>query len=155
MIGTVPHELHRTRRTALNKFFSKASVTHLEPVIQSTVDKLLTRLRDFREAKKPVSISWAFGCLTNDVVCEYAFATSDNLVETSPDFHSDIHDALENVSEVGHILKQVPWLITAMQKVPRGIIRLFDDKIVSFIDFQQVEESVSSSICQLLTPNRV
>jgi len=118
IIGTISHKLHRLRRAPLSKFFSKASVTNLEPVIQSTINKLINRLRDFRDEGRPVIISLAFGCLTNDVVCEYAFAKNDNLVETSRDFQTDIHDALVNVSEIGHFLKQVPWLIGAMKKVP-------------------------------------
>ena len=118
IIGTVGHNQHRLRRAPLNKFFSKASVTKLEPVIQTTINKLVNRLQEFKDQGKAVSISLAFACLTNDVVCEYAFAKSDNLVETSREFQTDIHDALVNVSEVGHFLKQVPWLIQAMKNVP-------------------------------------
>lgn len=121
MIGTISHKLHRMRRAPLGRFFSKASVTQLEPLIQATIDKLVARLRLYQEAKKPVKISLAYACLTNDVVCEYSFGMSDNLVETSQDFRTDIHDALENVSKVSHILKQVPWLIPTMQKVPLGV----------------------------------
>jgi len=121
MIGTVSHNLHRIRRAPLSKFFSKASVTQLEPLIQATIDKLVSRLQKFQSEKKPVTISLALTCLTSDVVCEYAFGTGDNQVELSRDFHFDIHDALVNVSEVGHLLKQVPWLISTMQNVPLAV----------------------------------
>ena len=86
MIGTVPHNLHHMRLAPLNKFFSKASVTQLEPLIQTTVNKLNARLKKFQAAQKPVTISLAFGCLTSDVVCEYAFARSEKFVETSQEF---------------------------------------------------------------------
>jgi hypothetical protein len=124
MIGTVPHNLHRMRRAPLNKFFSKASVTRLEPLIQTSIKKLINRLKKFQDAEKPVAISLAFGCLTNDVVCEYAFARSENLIETSLDFHTDIHDAMVNVSEIGHALKQFPWLIASMKHIPLRVSSL-------------------------------
>jgi len=82
-----------------------------------------------------VAITLAFGCLTNDVVCEYAFAKNDNLVGSSKEFQTDIHDALVNVSEVGHILKQVPWLMGAMKKVPlwvRNLSRMLEFIVLIF-----------------------
>ena len=138
MIGTIPHNLHRIRRAPLNKFFSKASVTRLEPLIQSTVDKLCKRLREFQDGKKLVTISLAYACFTNDVVSEYAFSKSYNYIENSPDFHTDIHDAMENVGEMSHILKQVPWLISTLQRIPPGVMKMMDPKITSFLFFQRV-----------------
>jgi Cytochrome P450 len=138
MIGTISHNLHRLRRGPLNKLFSKASVTKLEPLIQTTVDKLCNRLREFQDARKPVTISLAYTCCTNDVVSEYAFAKSYNYIENSPDFRTDIHDAMENVSEVSHILKQVPWLVSALQKIPAEVMKFIDPKIASFLIFQRV-----------------
>lgn len=141
MIGTVPHELHRRRRAPLNKLFSKASVAQLQPLIQATVDKLCARLKSFQSSGKPVTISLAFGCLTNDIVCEYSFATSENQVETSDDFQTDIHDALDTVAEWGHVMKQLPWLVILMQKLPRRITALFAKELIPFIDFQMVSSA--------------
>ena len=41
--STVSHDIHRTRRGALNPFFSKRSVQQLEPLIRSKVEKLSER----------------------------------------------------------------------------------------------------------------
>ena len=44
--GTLDHDLHRVRRNAMNKFFSRAQITRLEPemlkLTQSLCDKLLS-----------------------------------------------------------------------------------------------------------------
>lgn len=146
MIGTVSHDLHRIRRAPLNKFFSKASVMRLEPVIQEKVDKLLSRLREFQESGRPLTISLAFACFTNDVVSEYAFAKSYNYLGTSEDFHTDFHDAMVSVSEVSHVLKQVPWLIAVMQKVPPRVMKVLDPKILSFLTFQKASPSLANLI---------
>ncbi|PVH79299.1 cytochrome P450 [Cadophora sp. DSE1049] len=42
-------DLHRLRRTLMNKLFSKANIAKLEPVIESTINGLITRLREFQE----------------------------------------------------------------------------------------------------------
>ncbi|TVY18530.1 Cytochrome P450 monooxygenase SAT11 [Lachnellula arida] len=73
MIGTISHNKHRQRRAPLNKFFSRANITRLEPLIQSAVDTLCSRVRDFQKEKRQVLISSGWSCFTNDVVSEYAF----------------------------------------------------------------------------------
>lgn len=44
--GTIDHDLHRIRRGAMNRFFSRAQITKLEPemakLTQSLCDKLLS-----------------------------------------------------------------------------------------------------------------
>jgi cytochrome P450 len=72
-VGTIDHELHRLRRSALNPFFSKQAVTRLEPVIKANVDHLYRRLREFAGTGKPVNLSDAFTCLSADVIGAYAF----------------------------------------------------------------------------------
>lgn len=137
MIGTISHSKHRQRRAPLNKFFSRASITRLEPLIQSAVDTLCSRLRDFQKEKKQILISSGWSCFTNDVVSEYAFGKSYNYLENSHDFHTDIHDALCNAGDMFHILRIMPWAIGPMQKLPRWIMKMLDPKTLSFIDFQQ------------------
>ncbi|TVY60809.1 Cytochrome P450 monooxygenase sdnE [Lachnellula suecica] len=137
MIGTVSHNLHRARRAPLNKFFSRASITRLEPLIQRCVDTLCSRLENFQKQNKTVAISLGLSCFTNDVVSEYAFGTSYNYLENSADFHTDIHDALMNAGSMFHMLRIMPWSIGPMQKLPRWIMKIIDAKMLSFIDFQK------------------
>lgn len=80
------HDLHRARRALLNPFFSKRSITSLEPVIQSAVDTLCRRLEGFRESKEIVNMRHAYVALTTDVIRQYCFATSDNDLE-APKFN--------------------------------------------------------------------
>jgi len=42
--GTVDHDLHRIRRNAMNKFFSRAQVSRLEPEIKELVGQLCDKL---------------------------------------------------------------------------------------------------------------
>ncbi|KAL9585669.1 MAG: hypothetical protein Q9203_004155 [Teloschistes exilis] len=80
-VGTIDHELHRKRRSAVLPFFSKQKIYALEPVIQSTVDKLCNRLEDYVKSGQPLNLRSAYQCLAADVVAEYCFAESGNLLE--------------------------------------------------------------------------
>ena len=64
VIETVDHDLHRSRRGALNRFFSTASVRRLQFVIEERAQVLLERLRDFKNVEGEKGI----------VKTEYAFA---------------------------------------------------------------------------------
>jgi cytochrome P450 len=70
---TIDHDLHRQRRAALNPYFSTKSVARLEPTIQSEVNTLYQKLRDFSGSGKPVNLADAFTCLSADVIGAYAF----------------------------------------------------------------------------------
>ncbi|TVY45852.1 Cytochrome P450 monooxygenase [Lachnellula subtilissima] len=128
MIGAVSHSKHRQRRAPLNKFFWRASITRLEPLIQSAVDTLCSRLGDFQKEKKEVLISSGWSCLTNDVVSEYAFGKSYNYWKT--------HMTSTRVSTMPCAMI-MPWAIGPMQKLPKWIMKMLDPKTLSFIDFQK------------------
>jgi cytochrome P450 len=65
MFATVEHDKHRMRRSALNPFFSKASVRRLQPVIQERLDKLMERFLGFRDSGDTMTASLAFAAFTN------------------------------------------------------------------------------------------
>ncbi|KAI4198280.1 MAG: hypothetical protein LQ350_005363 [Teloschistes chrysophthalmus] len=84
-VGTIDHELHRKRRSAVLPFFSKQKIYALEPVIQSTIDRLCNKMEDYVKSGQPLNLRNAYKCFAADVVAEYCFAESGNLIE-KPDF---------------------------------------------------------------------
>ena len=84
--ATADHNLHRTRRAAMSKMFSKESVRRLEPIMRTNLDKLLVRLSEFQENGKEISLLPMFGAFTNDVISEYAYGFSLNWVQ-APEFN--------------------------------------------------------------------
>ena len=83
--STVGHDLHRVRRRAFSKFFSKQSIHQLEPTIQVIVDGLCGQLEKYRESGKPVDLSIAYQAMTFDIITNYCFADCRNLV-LKPEF---------------------------------------------------------------------
>lgn len=74
--GTVSHELHRTRRAAFGRFFSKAYIARLEPVLQGLVCNMVQKVEEGVEHGGVVNLVQAFSALTRDVITEYCFSSS-------------------------------------------------------------------------------
>ncbi|KAK5658970.1 hypothetical protein OQA88_1788 [Cercophora sp. LCS_1] len=70
--STVNHELHRIRKGAFSRFFSRTQMLKLESEVLDfahlTVDKILRYA-----GKGPLPIKEAFNCFTADVISQYAF----------------------------------------------------------------------------------
>ena len=74
--ATADHDLHRTRRSAMSKMFSKESVRKLDPILRTNMDRLLVRLKEFQDTEREISLLPMFGAYTNDVISEYAYGFS-------------------------------------------------------------------------------
>ena len=107
---TLDHDKHRQRREPWNPFFSKQSVTRLQPsLIQAVVDKLCLRLSEYQSAGKPVTMINAFACVTIDIISEYSFPEGYNLLD-KPEFDSEHYKAWMGLSKMCHVLKQFGWV---------------------------------------------
>jgi cytochrome P450 len=89
--ATADHDLHRVRRAAMSKMFSKESVRKLEPIMRRNFNKLLVRLEEFQKDGKEISLLPMFGAYTNDVISEYAYGFSLNWVQ-APRFNQTFFD---------------------------------------------------------------
>ncbi|KAI2783538.1 cytochrome P450 [Daldinia loculata] len=71
--GTSDHNLHRIRRIPVAKFFSRAQLAQLEPLIQ----RLAQRLCDKMLAQAgPFNLAMAYSCFTADAISDYSFGES-------------------------------------------------------------------------------
>ncbi|EXJ64290.1 hypothetical protein A1O7_00626 [Cladophialophora yegresii CBS 114405] len=130
--GTPDHNLHRMRRAAMNPYFSKAKVRALQPRIQSILDNLMTRFREFQDSREPMTVSLAYAALANDIVQEYAFARSDNRL-LAHDFDPSFKEAGEAGAKIGHFVKQMPWVLTLMKVLPDSVQIALNPVMASYI----------------------
>lgn len=135
--STVPHELHRRRRAALAPFFSMRSIDQFEPVIQSAVDHLCSRVADFQRSGQHLHLGYAWSALTADIITEYSFGKSYNLLGT-PDFASSFYDMVMAPSELTHMMKQFGWLFPLLEMMPHWFVALTNPPIMQLIKLQQV-----------------
>ena len=95
--ATETHDVHRVRRAAISKQFSKESVRGIEPIMRTNLEKLWVRLKEFQNNGREISLLPMFGAFTNDIISEYAYGFSSNWLE-SPQFN---HVFFEMVSSTG------------------------------------------------------
>lgn len=62
MFSTSPHDHHKARRAALNRFFSMASVRRLQPLLEERVQQLVKRLKT---CNKVITLNLAYAAFTN------------------------------------------------------------------------------------------
>ncbi|TLD39236.1 MutS 4 [Venturia nashicola] len=123
-VGTTDHDMHRLRRAALNPFFSKQSVGHLEDTIQLSIDRLHFRLGSFADSKLPVNLSDAFTAVSGDVISSYTFGKSYNLVEQDG-FAPEWRMLMLELSRNTHLMKQFGWAYVVLTRIPETLVGLF------------------------------
>ncbi|KAL8789417.1 MAG: hypothetical protein Q9213_001174 [Squamulea squamosa] len=138
--ATIDHDLHRIRRNAFAHYLSKASLQKLEPGIQSVVDTMVRRLHEVKGTGKIINCKHLFGCLTGDVIGQYAFAQAYNFLE-DPDFSPHWHQVLMDVSMNGHMLKQFPLMLPMMKAMPRWMVKLTTPNMIPLLNFQEAFRS--------------
>jgi cytochrome P450 len=134
-VGTVNHDVHRQRRAALSPFFSKKSVTELEPIIQAQINKLCIKLAALKGASQVVNLSDALTCLSADIISDCAFGESYGLLDF-PDFAPEWRKFMMELSLGTHLMKQfgwayrlvmtfTPWLLSLVHPLSRklGVLR--------------------------------
>ena len=142
IFGTVQHDHHRVRRGALSPFFSKKSVSAIEPLIQSKVDMLCTALGEYApggtdegRAGKEVELGVAYMSLTLDIISHYAFGKSYGLLEL-PGFSQKWKDVVEKVMESFALVRNLPWVPELLKKLPMPITKMIDTGMAFYLQME-------------------
>ncbi|KAL9594138.1 MAG: hypothetical protein Q9219_007201 [cf. Caloplaca sp. 3 TL-2023] len=116
---TLDHDKHRMRRAPWNPYFSKQSISRIQPLlIQTAVDKMCNKIAEYRAAGKPVIMTNAYASLTTDVISEYTFPEGYDLLGRPGDFDGEHYNAWMALSRISHSLKQFPWLFPLLDSMP-------------------------------------
>jgi cytochrome P450 len=119
--ATVPHDLHRLRRGALNPFFSARSVTAVEPLIKTKVDKLCARFAGAARTGEVIRLDAAFMALTMDVICDYSFANDRKYLD-EPDFKLLWKETIIGAFESGAMGRHFPWMLPVIDRLPPSVV---------------------------------
>jgi cytochrome P450 len=135
---TLDHDVHRMRREPWNPYFSKQSVSRLQPsLIQTVVNKLCDRLAEHEAAGKPVVMVHAYACLTVDVIAEYAFPKGYGFLDRT-EFNSEHYQTLMTLSKMCHTLKQFGWLFPFLRSIPMWVTK--DTSPETYLGLQLLED---------------
>ncbi|KAI5201242.1 hypothetical protein E4T38_06142 [Aureobasidium subglaciale] len=117
--ATVGHDLHRTRRSALNPFFSKASVVKLEPLIHEKVEGICAGMDAQFQQEALFDFGAAYMSFALDTVSHYAFGAAECwncLLE--PGFSADWKEAIVSSFENATLIRYIPWLLMPLKMIP-------------------------------------
>jgi cytochrome P450 len=133
--STVPHDLHRMRRSVLNPYFSQRNIFQLEPVIMERIEKLSNRLAEAASRQEVVRLDVAFMALTTDTISEYAFAQDTRYLD-EPDFCQMWKETIKGGFETGALCRQFPWLVPTMKRLPPGIVAAMNPQVGFLMKWQ-------------------
>jgi len=109
--------LHKQRRKALNPFFSRAGVQKLEPIIDEKIALFKAKLERLMP-KGPINVSMGMRCITVDVISQFAFGKSNDLMHENKDtFEAEL---LHAVDETGKALVEL-YLNNALRWIASSI----------------------------------
>ncbi|KAK8026464.1 hypothetical protein PG991_003520 [Apiospora marii] len=136
--GTVPHDLHRARRAALNPFFSKQAIAQrVEPhIIRPLLTQMCARFERLRRTGEVLNVIEAYAALTTDVITRYAFDASYGCVG-DPDWRAEWPRAMVEGTKTCHLNKQFPWVVPLMRAVPEGVVGWLNPAVLHLINFQK------------------
>ncbi|KAK3331479.1 cytochrome P450 [Apodospora peruviana] len=134
--ATVPHDLHRLRRGALNPFFSVKSVSQLEPMIRQKIEKLCGRFTAIAAANEVVRLDAAFMALTMDIICDYSFANDRRYLD-APDFEVKWKETILGAFEGGALGRQFPWMVPLMKKLPLSVVGAMNPAVGHLFSWQE------------------
>ena len=132
ILATVDHDVHRRRRNAYANYFSKQSIRKYSSVIQAAVDKMCVKFEEYQSAGRPINLMHAWTAMTGDVVTEYCFPKSYQLLDR-PDFAPDYYNIWVSILGNSHVLKQFPWIFPLMLSFPVWFVsRALPDLAVTY-----------------------
>jgi cytochrome P450 len=73
--------MHRRRRAAINRYFSQASITKMEPHVHHLAQTLCSKILSQRDEGKPFDVTNAYSQFTTDVITSYCFGQNHGLLE--------------------------------------------------------------------------
>ncbi|KAI0181144.1 cytochrome P450 [Hypoxylon sp. FL1284] len=140
--ATVSHELHRMRKGAIAKFFSRQQMLKLEGEVhdstQRTIDKMLRCANE-----GPFDVKEAFNCFTADIISQYAFGEPMGFIDQDgwePNFATWVKSFCESAYTVRYITpvrmlaRFAPFFANFMGENMRAAMKQMTVTIPQYID---------------------
>ena len=106
--STANHDVHRMRRNALGKFFSRAQVSRLEPTVRDLAQRLCDKILVAGEGAQ-FDLTTAYSLFTTDVISGYCLGENLGLVAQKgwePNFREPLYAQLRLV----YLFRFIPFL---------------------------------------------
>ncbi|KAL3459125.1 putative benzoate 4-monooxygenase cytochrome P450 [Aspergillus heterothallicus] len=135
-ISTASHAHHRLRRSALNPFFSRKSVSELVPAMTHAIDILCERLQEVSKTGELVNLKYVFAAVTSDIIDDYCFARKPTKILLK-DFGRKFFDDIDSFLEVSLLNFHIPTIMRLSFAFPDWLNKLLAPRMAAMLDFRQ------------------
>jgi len=119
--SSVSHDVHRVRRTALNPFFAKRSISNIEPLVQQNVEHLCSRFESAAKLGTVLRVDAAFMALTMDIITSYVYGKCFNHLNEE-DFNLEWKHAIKSSFQTCALIRQFPWILWLLKSLPDSVV---------------------------------
>ena len=124
MFAAVDHNLHQFRRNILANFFSKRSISNIQPLIQDKIEQLVRKLEEASNSGAVVNLTTLSAAFTADVISHYSYGVSLGCLDGNSE--NILTDATQAVLSFGHWLRFSPIRFSNLKKLhPIFVEKLF------------------------------
>ncbi|KAI4659907.1 uncharacterized protein J4E79_005709 [Alternaria viburni] len=134
VVSTKDHDLHRQRRGYIANMFSKKSISDLENVVQSKVDKLVMLMKQAYRTEETLIGHLMFGSLAVDIISHYAYGESFGDLD-KPGLPCELQRDVKGVALTLNLRKFFPAMDAVLMRIPAWLIVRINPSIVSWLDF--------------------
>jgi cytochrome P450 len=154
-LSTVDHDLHRRRRAPLQNFFSKQSITQLEPFVQVKVDKMVEMLKSACEQGTVLATQDVYGALTTDVISHYAYGESFGFLDDDKNFKNDFLRDISGFLVASHYLKHFSVLLDIVQMIPDHVLLYLHSGMASMLEIINISKSYARKTLHSMNDNEM
>lgn len=122
-LGSQKHDLHRSRRAALNPFFSKQNIRRLDPTVANVLGHIFQRLDHQIRTRQPINLSILYRAATHDIISEYAWGES-GVCFGKEDLNQPYFQAYHEMVTTWHVGCYFPWIGHTMRKLPSWAVAM-------------------------------
>lgn len=134
-IATIDHDLHRKRRAILSPYFSKRSISALEPAINERVSRLCGRIQELSVTGETVDLDAASAAMTADIISGYFYGEKSDYLGRE-NFQFTIRDVIIGLIGLYHVTRFFPRIAAFMKSLPYPLIRVMNAGVADFLSMQ-------------------
>ncbi|ETN43467.1 uncharacterized protein HMPREF1541_02626 [Cyphellophora europaea CBS 101466] len=128
-------DVHKLRRASLVPFFSTKAILSFHDHLQSLSDRLTERMEDCQKARKPVSLFYAYRCISADMISAFIFGRSLGLIDRE-DWGKSFYASWRSLWELSPLIRQIPVLLKIIGGLPRWVTAVTSPLALEVVDMQ-------------------
>ncbi|KAL4916460.1 cytochrome P450 [Aspergillus aurantiobrunneus] len=133
--------VHKERRRLMNPLFSRASLLKVEPVMHAKMEAFMKKIERLQDTHT-INVVDAFRCVTTEIIMEFAFSKSANMIEESETtFESWFLAVFDAAAQGLWRLHEWPIARKALAVLPMSVVTLFDPRLVNVPKLLEFAES--------------